>query len=247
MDLKISPRGMAQIGLDSQLTPRGTDNGSNIQSENVRKPLETLKQNVIATGRRHSIIDLDVEKSDARRSRVLLQEKDKQLMFLEQQLLITQARVEELQAGSDKSKRQEREAKKVLSSRESDLRRQTVALKQTNDKLQCFVVKDESKIRRSKMERMELQEELERMEEEYGEQLARNSLETRSLEDLIVNMRDETSALLADRANEFHLKSAEMAGQFAAELSSFSDAVAQLTLQTTSLMAENSNLHSQVG
>ena len=140
-DFKLSPKGMANTGTDSKLSPRGTvvvGTDSQVSprglTENVRRPLETLKQNVIATGRRQSCLDSDVEKSDDRRFRVVLQEKDKQLMFLEQQLLITQARVEELQAGSDKFKRQEREAKKTLSSKESDLRRQTVALKQTNDK-----------------------------------------------------------------------------------------------------------------
>ena len=218
-----------------------------IRNENVRRPLEPLKQNVLATGRRPSCSDLDVDKSEARRLKLVLQEKDKQLVFLEQQLLITQSRVEELQVGSDKHKRQEREAKKTLSSKESHLRRQTVALKHTTDKLQCYVLKEDDKIRRSKMERKELQEELERMEDEYTDQQIRNNIESKALEDIIVSMRDENTTALGNQADEFNSKTGEMAEQFAVDLSSFSAAVIQLKDQASCLLSENSQLQSQVG
>ena len=218
-----------------------------IRNENVRRPLEPLKQNVLATGRRPSCSDLDVDKSEARRFKLVLQEKDKQLVFLEQQLLITQSRVEELQVGSDKHKRQEREAKKTLSSKESHLRRQTVALKHTNDKLQCYVLKEDDKIRRSKMERKELQEELERMEDEYTDQQVRNNADNKALEDIIISMRDENTIALGNQADEFNSKTVEMAEQFAVNLSSFSAAVMQLKDQASCLLSENSQLHSQVG
>ena len=220
---------------------------SAIRNENIRRPLEPLKQNVLSLGRRPSCSDFDLDKSEARRYKLVLQEKDKQLVFLEQQLLITQSRVEELQVGSDKHKRQEREAKKSLSSKESHLRRQTIALKHTNDKLQCYVLKEDDKIRRSKMERKELQEELERMEDEYTDQQIKNNMENKALEDIIVTMRDENSFALANQTDEFNARSGGMAEQFAADLSSLSKAVMDLKDQTADLVFENCQLQSQVG
>lgn len=126
-----------------------------LNSSSSRKALEPISANGVnktALRKRQSSIGFD-SSNCSKRLTVLLAEKEKQLTNLEQRLLISQSEVQELQAGSDKFKRQEREAKKALSSRESHLKRQSVALKYTNDKLQSYVRKEDDKIRRSTMER----------------------------------------------------------------------------------------------
>lgn len=212
-----------------------------------RKPLETLKQIIpVAVRRSSSLLAPDADKADVRKLKITVAEKDKQLSFLEQQLLIAQAHVEELLAGSEKHKRQEREAKKDLSSKETHLRRQTVALKHSDDKLQGFLTKENEKIRRSKMERQDLEAELERLEDEHEDQTTKNLTEIKNLEDLVINTKEESSALLIIEIEDMNKKRTEMAERYSIELSSFSDAVTQLKNQAAALQSENVTLRASL-
>jgi hypothetical protein len=213
-----------------------------------RKPLETIKQTIPVVGRRSSsLIAPDADKTEVRKLKMTMAEKDKQLSFLEQQLLISQAHVEELLAGSEKHKRQEREAKKDLSSKETHLRRQTVALKHSDDKLQRFLMKENDKIRRSKMERQELEAELERVEDEHEEQTSKNLAEIKNLEDLVICMKDESSALLAIEIEDMNKKTSEMDARYTKENTLLSDAVNKLKSQTAALQTENISLKATMG
>jgi hypothetical protein len=213
-----------------------------------RKPLETIKQTIPVVGRRSSsLIAPDADKTEVRKLKMTMAEKDKQLSFLEQQLLLSQAQVEELLAGSEKHKRQEREAKKDLSSKETHLRRQTVALKHSDDKLQRFLMKENDKIRRSKMERQELEAELERVEEEHEEQNIKNLAEIKNLEDLVICVKDESSALLAIEIEDMNKKTRDMDERYTKENTLLSDAVTKLKTQTAALQTENISLKASMG
>jgi hypothetical protein len=213
-----------------------------------RKSLETIKQTTPIVARRtSSLIAPDADKTEVRKLKMTMTEKDKQLSFLEQQLLISQAHVEELLAGSEKHKRQEREAKKNLSSKETHLRRQAVALKHSDDKLQRFLTKENDKIRRSKMERQELEAELERLEDEHEDQTSKNLAEIKNLEDLVICMKEESSALLAIEIEDMTKKTREMDERYTIENTLLSDTVTKLKTQAAALQTENTSLKATVG
>lgn len=161
----------------------------------------------------------------------------------EQQLLLSQSQVQTLQQGSDKHKRQERAAKQALSARESSLKRQSVALKYTNDKLQHYVFKEEAKIRRSTMERKDLEDELERTEEEYEAQIA-GIIESNLSEFKILT--EQYSIQIAALSEEFQIKSSETSERYCQEIVTFSESIASLDVRSRNLLEDNHDLKTRV-
>jgi chromosome segregation ATPase len=117
-----------------------------------------------------SIQKLNVQApGEDRRFQKTLQEKDRQISALQKQLLLANDRAHDLLAESEKIKRQEREAKRLLSSKETSAKRQMILLKQAEDRLNCISGRDERRAKRSLLERKELEKQFEDLEIEYEE------------------------------------------------------------------------------
>lgn len=220
----------------AEVSPNGTKKRT---PDTTKIPPSTLR-------RAPSLGVAEPEKLDARKLKISLLEKEKQLAFLEQQLSISQAHTEELKAESEKHKREEREAKKTLFAKDSHLRRQTLELKCADVKIQKFLSREDVKIRRSTMERKELEAELERLEDEHEESMMKALVDIKQLEDALSTSKEESSAQLAIELGAINQKTCEMAERYSIELSSFSDAVNQLKNQTNNLVAENTELKSEL-
>ena len=110
--------------------------------------------------------------SELKLVRKLLQEREKQVAQLTQQLSISEARSDELLQENTKHKHIQLESRRQLSSQETTLRKKSLALTSTSKLLHAFVNRDDQKVRRSLMERKELEAELERLEADFEQQLA---------------------------------------------------------------------------
>lgn len=194
-----------------------------------------------------SLGGLETEKLDARKLKVSLLEKEKRLAFVEQQLSISQAHIEELKSESEKHKRVEREAKKSLFVKDSHLRRQTLELKCADVKIQRFISREDVKIRRSTMERKELEAEMERLEDEHEESTMKALADIKQLEEALSTAKEESSAHLVTELGAINQKTSEMAERYKIELSLFSDAVDQLKTESNILLSENAELKSKMG
>ena len=208
---------------------------------------EVTRSPPITLRRGPSLGGVETEKLDTRKLKITLLEKEKQLAFLEQQLSISQAHIEELKSESEKHKRTEREAKKTLSVKDSHLRRQTLELKCADVKIQRFLTREDVKIRRSTMERKELEAELERLEDEHEESAMKALADIKQLEDALSTAKDESSAQLVTELGALNQKTNEMTERYRIELALFSDAVNQLKTQSNNLLSENAELRSKMG
>ena len=110
--------------------------------------------------------------SELKLVRKLLQEREKQVVQLTQQLSISDTRSEELLQENTTHKRVLLESRRQLSEKETTLRKKSVALTSTSKLLHAFVNRKDQKVRRSQMERLELEAELERLESDFEQQLA---------------------------------------------------------------------------
>lgn len=239
-------------------------NDENFTPVNNRKPLETIKQNTLKS-RRQSIIGSDDSTLKSRRQssviavdadncskrlKVLLAEKEKNLTFLEKELTLSQSKVEELQITSERHKRNALEAKKILSTHESNLKRQTVTLKYTNDRLHALVRKEDDKIRRSGMQKKELEDELERTEEEYEEQIANinesNRAECQTLEGLLSSLKLQQSIQLKAQSDGFEISTIDLANQYTLDISMFKESMIDIEAQSKHLLNENKELQTRV-
>jgi hypothetical protein len=239
------------------------ENDENCIPVHSRKPLEIIKQNTLKSRRQSSIgLDDNVIKSrrqssvivDAdncsKRLKVLLAEKEKNLTFLEKELTLSQSKVEELQITSERHKRNALEAKKGLATHESNLKRQTVTLKYTNDRLHALVRKEDDKIRRSSMQKKELEDELERTEEEHEEQIASinesNRAECATLEGLLSSLKLQQSIQLKTQSDGFDISTIDLANQYTQDISAFKESMTDIEAQSTHLLNENKGLQSRV-
>lgn len=228
----------------NEISPRAMSTDENSVLMNNRKPLKVIEQNTLKS-RRQSSVGFDADNC-SKRLKVLLQEKEKHLTFLEKELSVSQSKVEELQVSSERHKRNEREAKKILATHESSLKRQTVTLKYTNDRLHALVRKEDDKIRRSGMERKELEDELERTEEEYEEQIANitesNRAECSILEDLLSSLKFQQSTQLKAQSDGFDMSTIDLANQYTSDISAFKESMAVIEAQSKDLLDENKQL-----
>ena len=158
-------------------------------------------------------------------ARKLLQEREKQVVQLTQQLSISEARSEELMQENIKHKHIQLESRRQLSSQETTLRKKSVELTSTSKLLHAFVNRNvDQKVRRSQMERKELEAELERLECDFEQQLA-------AMNDARLMLEEAASK----RETELHSN----------KITELTDIIARMGIQTTELSTENALLKEQ--
>ena len=139
---------------------------------------------------------------EVKRLKVQLNDKEKQLVSIERQLVEKDTTIEQLQKEGQKykylSKDLSREAKRLMSSQELKARKQNLEINRISSQLE----KQENKIRRKKLERQELQEELERIEEFYELQAAQFNEE-------MIQMREESHTAVQEAADRATLLQTE--------------------------------------
>lgn len=169
-------------------------NQLNIENiENVklltRQPLHDIKASLLNK--------LNFNKSDDssnKQYKIVMQEKDKQLIYLQQQLLLANNQIQELQNDNNIRKQRENDIKKQLYSRDTVNRRNSIALKFTQDKLNSIVSREDKKIKRSSLAKQELEAELDKLEGEYEELVIKSEREKQESKlqyDSLVQQHDE--------------------------------------------------------
>jgi chromosome segregation ATPase len=141
-----------------------------------------LEVDGVVKGRRASV---DPAVANAQREvkklRAQLQDRDKQIVLLDKQLVITRGQLEELQAQDAKYKSMSREARRMLSAQESTQRAKNAAIARIEGQLQRMSTMEENRLKRKNLELKELSQEFDRMEEQYDAQLAAAEEEVSSL------------------------------------------------------------------
>lgn len=139
-------------------------------------------KDAVMKGRRSSV---DPAVANAQREvkklRAQLQDKDKQILLLDKQLLTTRDQLQDLQAQDAKLKSVSREARRMISAQESSQRAKNVAIARIEGQLQRMTVMEENRVKRKNLELKELALEFDRMEEQYEAQLAAAEEEATSL------------------------------------------------------------------
>eukprot|EP01036_Dinobryon_divergens_P024619 gene24619-33087_t len=198
------------------------------------------------------------KEKESRRLKVILSEKDRQLASLQHMLQLSQAAVQDLQVAAEKHKRNELEARKTLSAKETYCRRQSaisnMQMKTIHTTLQKFYTREErlqiaaeKRLLRSQLDRKDLEDEMERVESEFEQRLTELSeshkaeleaLESKSAEELNT-MQTQCNAALAEQV----LKQTESYNE---TLHHFEHALALLEGQAVKAANTNSSLQEEV-